>query len=419
MNSETPDHGTISGSSPEGRIRYLDLVAILWRRRKLIAAITLVTTLLAVAYSLGSLLLPPEDSYYPNVYTPRSWMLINASTATSGLSNLLASTGLGGLAGLAGVGAGGNPNGLLATVLAKGNTMLDALAERFDIVGHYRIKKPTRSIIRNQISSRLSARMDEKSNLFLITYTDRDPEFARDMVNAAVELLEARFANLGGARALNQKTVLETKLAEVEASIKVLEGEVKKFQTRYGVIDVEALATEQVTVMARLRSELIMKEMEIANYEKLSRIDDPMIRRLQGEREIILGKIRELESGKGGSTLSRVMPSQKDLPGIAFEYARIRRDLVVQGEVLKLLTQQYELAKLNATGQDPVFQILELAEKPDRKSAPSRAMLCIIAFMGSFFSSLILTFVLDAIERIKNDRETTERFKAISSGKAV
>jgi len=87
--------------------------------------------------------------------------------------------------------------------------------------------------------------------------------------------------------------------------------------------------------------------------------------------------------------------------------------MLVQTEVYKLLTQQYELAKLNAAGQEPVFQVLELAEAPDRKSGPSRGMICIVAVFAAFFLAILLAFILESIEKVKADPEAMAKLRSL------
>lgn len=400
----------------DDEISLLDLAAVLWKRKRIIIGVTALAMVGVLLYAIGSLVLPPEKSYLPNLYSPKATMLIQTGSS-SGLSAALASSGLSSLAGMAGVSAAGNTNGQLAKVLATSNTLLDTLNSKFDLTKRYKVKKSIVSGTRAAVLKHYSASFDEKTNLFTISFEDIDPKFAKEVVDEAVSVLSARFATLSGDKTLQQKELLEKKLAEVDNSVKELEARVKEFQTKYGVTQVEALATEQITIIARLRSELILKEMEISNYEKISRVDDPQMLQLKSERDGLLAKIKEIETGKGSG--SRVMPSQKELPGIAFEYAKIQRDLLVQTELFKILTQQYELAKLNAAGQDPVFQVLEMAEVPDKKSGPSRGMICVVAALAGFFLSILLAFVVESFEKMRNDPEVVAKFKALSSGKGV
>ena len=409
----------IPENQDDDEISLLDLAAVLWKRKKIIIGVTALAVTGVILYAIGSLVLPPNKSYLPNVYTPKATMVIQTSSSSGGVSAALAASGLSSLAGMAGVGVGGNTNGALAEVLTTSNTTLDALDAKFGFSTRTKNQKKKHLVsdVRNDIRKNLSAKLDVKTNLFTVSFTDIDPVLAKKVVDETVRILEARFVTLSGDKTLQQKNLLEKKLAEVDNSVKELEAKVKEFQTKYGVTQVDALATEQITIIARLRSELILKEMEISNYEKISRVEDPQMLQLKSERDNLLAKIKEIETGKGSG--SRVMPSQKELPAIAFEYAKIQRDLLVQTELFKILTQQYELAKLNAAGQDPVFQVLEMAEVPDKKSGPSRGMICVVAAMAGFFLSILLAFAVESFEKMRNDPEVVAKFKALSAKKGA
>jgi len=87
---------------------------------------------------------------------------------------------------------------------------------------------------------------------------------------------------------------------------------------------------------------------------------------------------------------------RRDLTDIelALEFAHLKRDLFVQEKIYEVLTQQYELAKLSIEGEEPIFQILELAEVPDKKSAPRRSIICMVTVVVVFFLSIIAVFIL-------------------------
>ena len=212
--------------------------------------------------------------------------------------------------------------------------------------------------------------------------------------------------SLSGNKAGEQKRVLEGRLSDVQRQLVEIQAKIKDYTKRYGFLSVEAITSEQLSVTARLRAELIMKDMEIESYQKFSTIDDPVIRRLKTERDSIKSSIAALEKGKGG-----LLPAQEEIPALAFEYAQLQRDLAVQAEIFKLLTQQYELAKLNVEDQETTFQVLEPAEAPDKKSGPSRGKLCIIVTLAAFFFSVLLAFMLEGIKNLRNDPEAMAKLR--------
>lgn len=108
---------------------------------------------------------------------------------------------------------------------------------------------------------------------------------------------------------------------EVKSEIARLEERIKDFQTKCGVLDVETLAKEKITMLAEVRSRLTMKEMEIKTYSDFSTIQDPVILRLKAERDNLAKLLKEMESGF--SEYERVMSSQEDLSQLAFQFARM------------------------------------------------------------------------------------------------
>ena len=82
-----------------------------------------------------------------------------------------------------------------------------------------------------------------------------------------------------------------------------------------------------------------------------------------------------------------------------------------QRQVYAQLKVQYELLKVAMASEKPVFKVLELAEIPDRKSGPSRGLLCVIVTFAVGFLSVFLAFVLNAVDNIKNDPDAMAKLQ--------
>jgi uncharacterized protein involved in exopolysaccharide biosynthesis len=100
-----------------------------------------------------------------------------------------------------------------------------------------------------------------------------------------------------------------------------------------------------------------------------------------------------------------------NIPSISLETNRIELELEAKREVYSQLKLQYELLMITMSSEKPIFQILELAEIPDRKSGPSRGLLCIIVAFGAGFFAVFLAFLQDAIASIKQDPDAMSRLK--------
>lgn len=184
----------------EDEISLIDLFAVLLHWKWLITIITGIACVAVVIVCILSLKLPSEKSFMPNKYTPKAQMLINnKDSGGSSLSSMLSSSGLGSLASLAGVNVsgGGVSYSSLASYLVSSNTIQDAVIQKYDLVERYKIKKSPITSSRKALAKVLSASYDDKTGVFTISFTDRDPVFAQSVVNFVVDLLEKRFTEIG------------------------------------------------------------------------------------------------------------------------------------------------------------------------------------------------------------------------------
>ncbi|WP_428768129.1 lipopolysaccharide biosynthesis protein [Treponema sp. HNW] len=118
-------------------------------------------------------------------------------------------------------------------------------------------------------------------------------------------------------------------------------------------------------------------------------------------------KSKKLEESVSGGLQSAHIPS------IMLEINMLKLELKAQEAVYAQLKTQYELLKIKIASETPVFQILERAEVPDKKSKPSRGKLCIIITFASAFISVFIAFLLNAVSNIKKDEEAMAKLKGI------
>jgi tyrosine-protein kinase Etk/Wzc len=234
-----------------------------------------------------------------------------------------------------------------------------------------------------------------------LAYEDYNPEMACNITNRFVGLLKEMYASINTRKGLAKKKLLEEKLSEVNTKITEMEAKVEEFQSNYGVLDVDNLAMEKSTIMANLRSQLFLKEMELKTYAQFSTIEDPVVMKLRAERNNLLNLIREMESGF--SAYQDVLPAQKDLPAIATEYSHLKRDLLVQEKIYEALIQEYELVKLSLAGEETLFQVIEYAEVPEVKVGPHRMLICTMTTFIAFIISTVLAFIFYWVRKNKDE----------------
>jgi len=320
----------------DGEISLIDLFAVLWRRKIMIIVITLVAMIGVVIFSIITIVLPPEISPLPNLYTPRALMLIDDSASPGGA--IPAMGGLAAVAGFGGIRTGATYSDL-AVFLFGTHSLLDSVINEFELIERFEIDRDRspRAESRDALRRLLRASFDDRSGVLTVSFTDRDPAFARDVVNFTVMYLENRFDMLGLDRNRIERENLETNLVNVFQNILQLEEERRR--------------------------------------------------------------------------LGQVAP----FAPIAADIDRIEMELMAMRQVYTQLRVQNEMLMITMASETPMFQILELAEAPDRKSSPSRGMICIIVSLAAGFFSVFLAFALNAISNIRNDPEAMAKLRGTTA----
>jgi uncharacterized protein involved in exopolysaccharide biosynthesis len=124
--------------------------------------------------------------------------------------------------------------------------------------------------------------------------------------------------------------------------------------------------------------------------------------------------IRDLEQEIQALEQSASAPYGGRVQNVMLETRRINMELQAQQQIYTQLKVQLELTNATIASETPVFQVLETAQAPDRKSGPSRGALCAIVTLVAFFFSIFLAFTLAALENIMNDPEAMEKFRAVN-----
>ena len=68
-------------------------------------------------------------------------------------------------------------------------------------------------------------------------------------------------------------------------------------------------------------------------------------------------------------------PPLRQLPRLAVPYANLYRQVQVQETLFELLTQQYELARIQEAKDVPVVSVIDSPGIPEKKSFPPRLLL--------------------------------------------
>ena len=360
----------------EDGIDLKSLFRILSLHARLIIGFTIVSAFVAIPISL---LLPVYYKAETRIYPPQE-------KGGSLAAQLLGQAG--GLIGLAGGVTNIKSQGELFVEMMKSRTILDRIVDRFDLMNLY--KKRYRQDARKALLESVTAREDRKSGIIVLTVEERDPKRAADMANAFVEELKSLAGGLAISEAGQRRMFFEDQLRYTKESLSVAEEEIKGFQQRTGMFQVDAQARAIIEGIARLRAGISAKEVEAKVLRSFATAQNPDLQRVEEEIQALRSELEKVESGKGRG-FDPIMSSER-VPAVGTEYLRKLRQLKYYETLYELLAKQYELAKLEEARNAVVIQVIDRAVPPERKFRPQKAFF-VTLFTGIGFL-LAVVYVL-------------------------
>ena len=93
-------------------------------------------------------------------------------------------------------------------------------------------------------------------------------------------------------------------------------------------------------------------------------------------------------------------PPLRQLPRLAVPYADLYRRVKVQEAVFELLTQQYEMARIEEAKDVPAVSVIDFPGIPEKKSFPPRLLLALLLTFLSFAAASALILVRDHWSKI-------------------
>lgn len=346
---------------------YIDLLEywhLIVQHRRFIGIATVAAFVLSVIISL---VLPKTYLAKASVLPPQQ---------DNPASALLQSTALGSLAG--GILGSQSQSDLWVGIL-NSQTVQDAVIARFGLRELYSTEniEDTRKALARNVAIEKS-----QEEIISIGVEDEDPKRAADMANAFAEELDK--ISMGSATTSGQRVriFVEKRLKEAKADFFKVEEDIRAFQEKYGVVKIDDQSKVIIESIGELKGQIIAKEVQLQTLLSYATPTNPQAQLLKTELSELRFKFRELE--KGPSSNGIFIPTAR-LPEISINYARLFREAKVQETLFELLTQQYELARMQEAKDTPTVQFLDYAKPPEKKSKPKRV---IIVLAGTFFAFL-------------------------------
>jgi len=352
----------------------VEMLALLWERRALLSKVavralimsTLIAFLIPTKYDSTVRLMPPDS-------LGDSGMILAALSAAGGGSG--AGKVPTGLASIAGSALGMKNNGALFVDLLRSRTVQTHIVDRFHLRGRFWDRYEDDA--RNTLDDHTQITEDRKSGVISVTVRASSPERARDMAKAYVDELDGLLAHVSTFSARRERIFIEQRLTAVKSDLEDAERQFSAFASKNTALDIKEQTKAMVESAAVLEGQIVVSESELESMRQIYTPNNVRVRAMQARVDELKREAEKL-GGTDASLLpgaiqtDQQFPSVRKLPLLGVEWADLYRRLKVQETVFELLSQRYELARIQEAKEVPTVNVVDQAFVPEKKSSPQR-----------------------------------------------
>ncbi len=370
------------GTPNSNEVSLLDLLQIVADNIKLLTLGPLAVGATALAISFA---IPPTYTAATKFLPPQQQQSVTAGMLSS----------LGALGGLAGAAAGlKNPADQYVAYL-KSENVQDALIERFKLLERYDEKYKVDARKELSKNARISV---GKDGLITVEVDDKEAQVSAELANAHVEELRRLLGQLAVTEAQQRRLFFEKQLNQTQDKLTQAERAL-----RNSGVDASALKSNPqaaVTAVAQLQAQVTAQEVKVASLRGYLAESAPDFRQAMTELGALRAQLNKLENANSKT-------------GGDGDYTARYREFKYQETLFELFAKQYELARLDEAREGAVVQVLDLAQTPEKRSKPRKALITIMATLGSGFALLLYVFIRQGLRNTRQSSETAEKLARI------
>ena len=313
----------------------------------------------------------------------------------SSAASMLAS--IGALGGLAGAATGLKSPADQYIAFMKSVSVQDALIERFKLIDKYevKLKTDTRLVLTGNVRI-----VSGKDGLISLEVDDKDPKFAADLANAHVDELRKLLGRLAVTEAQQRRMFFERQLLQTKDALAKADLALKSSGINSSVL--KSSPASAVEAVARLKAGISVQEVKLGAMRNYLTENSPDFKQALSELSSLKAQLAKAEKEE---------PADKG----ASDYVARYREFKYQETMFELFAKQFELAKVDESREGAVIQVLDVAEPPERKAKPKKAMIAMIATVASFFALLLFVFIRSALKSASQNQETHQRLNALQA----
>jgi len=184
------------------------------------------------------------------------------------------------------------------------------------------------------------------------------------------------------------------------------------------VIQPDSQTRALIDTATSLRAQIAAREVQIQGMQTYAAGENAQLvqaqRELEGMREE-LAKLGGTQNSAGGEFL---IPKGQ-VPEASLKYVRKLRDVQYYQTIFDILARQFEAAKLDEAKQGVPIQVLDPAVPPDRRSAPRRTLIVMVATVLGFLFGVFMALFQSSFRCLKNDPNACKKLTLLKRALAV
>jgi uncharacterized protein involved in exopolysaccharide biosynthesis len=311
----------------------------------------------------------------------------------SGAAAMLA--GLGALGGLASAASGlKNPADQYVAFL-KSRSVQDALIDRFKLTERYETK--FKEDARTALSANVLA-ASGKDGLITIDASDKDPTFAAQLANAHIEELGQLLNRLAVTEAQQRRVFFEKQLNSAKDNLVKAEQALKASGVNSSALKASPAAA--VEGLAKLKATIAAQEIKLASMRGYLTESAPDFKQAQTELYAMRSQMARAEKEEPASSGDS-------------DYIAKFRDFKYHETLFELFAKQYEMARVDESREGAIIQVLDVAQPPERKSKPKKAMIAMMTTLAVGFALLLFVFIRQALRGAAQTPESAEKLSQL------
>jgi uncharacterized protein involved in exopolysaccharide biosynthesis len=254
---------------------------------------------------------------------------------------------------------------------------------------------------------------EENDGSIEIRVRNSDPELAAAIANAYPEVLNRITAEMSAQFAQEKVDFLRNQLQETRRELESVEDRLAEFQRMHGAPQVEEQARQTVEAASQLQLLIIEKEIALAQERRFSTEQNPRIRQLASELTALRGELRDLTTGRPGTTSQgEVFVPLREAPDLGLGYLRLYREFQEQEQVYGAMMAALAESRIAASQELPVVSVVDTAVVPTLPSEPRIPRRVVGAIVMGLFLSLLLAFGMEWMRSMRMESDSRRFFDA-------